>query len=62
MRGLDLSAGQVGDQLIHALRHLGLEHRVVGCLDEEDRLVDNFLREQRLVFFPVREALAVPIY
>lgn len=62
MRRLDLSAGQLGNQLIHALRHLGLEHRVVGCLDEEDGLVDCFLGEQRLVFFPVAKALAVPVY
>jgi len=61
MRRPDLSAGQFGNQLIHALRHLGLEYRVVGCLDEEGGLVNCFPGEQRLVFFPVGEVLTVPV-
>lgn len=43
VRGRDLAAGQVGDQRVHALGHLWLEDRVVGCLDEQDGLVDGFL-------------------
>ena len=31
-------------------------------LDEEDGLIDCFLVEQRLVFFPIRAALAIPVY
>jgi hypothetical protein len=31
-------------------------------LDKEDRLIDYLLVEQRLVFFPVRAALAIPVY
>lgn len=62
MRGRDLAAGQPGDQHVHALGHLGLEDGVVSRLDEEHGLVDCLLVEERLVFFPVCTALAVPVY
>ena len=62
VRRLNLASRQIGDGRIHALGHLGLEDRVVCRLDEEDGLIDDFVVEEGLVFFPVGAACAVPVH
>lgn len=57
-----LAACEVRDQRVHVLGHLWFENRVICRLYKQDWLVDGLLIEECLIFFPIRAALAIPVY